>query len=567
VFSLPAVFLLASFTSQGFFVLIMKQSLQLKMGQHLTMTPQLQQAIRLLQLSTLDLQQEIQEALDSNPMLEVEDSFDSPAAPSNEFEDSDYVRTQEIAATGDSNSDDFSESYSGEITYNESSSGDEGFSATSFNEGEGFSESEGFGDTDNYSGTDDYSESATEWNEAIPADLPVDTSWDDVYQTNQASGSTNYDNDDGDFESRRAATDSLYDHLMWQLNLTPMSDRDRIIAMAIIDAVEPSGMLSVTLEDIYSGLISEWDDLELDEVEAVQHRIQQFDPCGACSQNLAECLTVQLHQFDPKTPFLAEAKLIAKQYLPLLASRDFRQLMRRTKLREDELSQAVTLIQSLNPRPGDIIASGDTEYVVPDVFVDKREGRWVVELNPEIAPRLRINSDYASLVKRADSSSDNTFLKDNLQEARWFLKSLQSRNETLLKVASCIVEKQRGFLDYGAEAMKPLVLHDIAEIVEMHESTISRVTTQKFMHTPQGIFELKYFFSSHVSTDSGGECSSTAIRALIKKLVLAENPKKPLSDSKITDLLGEQGIQVARRTIAKYRESLNIPPSNERKTL
>jgi RNA polymerase sigma-54 factor len=547
----------------------MKQSLQLKMGQHLTMTPQLQQAIRLLQLSTLDLQLEIQEALDSNPMLEVEDSFDTPAAPSNEFEDGDYVRTQEIAANGDGNSDDFSESYSGEATYSESSNeafsdskfGDDGFGETNFGE------SEGFGDTDNYTGTDDYSESATEWNEAIPSELPVDTSWDDVYQTNQASGSTNYDNEDGDFESRRAATDSLYDHLMWQLNLTPMSDRDRIIAMAIIDAVEPSGMLSVTLEDIFSGLVTEWDDLELDEVEAVQHRIQQFDPCGACSQNLAECLTVQLHQFDPKTPFLAEAKLIAKQYLPLLASRDFRQLMRRTKLKEEELSQAVTLIQSLNPRPGDIIASGDTEYVVPDVFVDKREGRWVVELNPEIAPRLRINSDYASLVKRADSSSDNTFLKDNLQEARWFLKSLQSRNETLLKVASCIVEKQRGFLDYGAEAMKPLVLHDIAEIVEMHESTISRVTTQKFMHTPQGIFELKYFFSSHVSTDSGGECSSTAIRALIKKLVVAENPKKPLSDSKITDLLGEQGIQVARRTIAKYRESLNIPPSNERKTL
>jgi RNA polymerase sigma-54 factor len=276
---------------------------------------------------------------------------------------------------------------------------------------------------------------------------------------------------------------------------------------------------------------------------------------------------VQLQQFDPKTPFLDSAKLIAKQYLPVLGSRDYRQLMRRTKLKEAELSQAVALIQSLNPRPGDMIANGDTEYVVPDVFVEKRDGRWIVELNPDIAPRLRINSDYASMVKRADSSTDNTFLKDNLQEARWFLKSLQSRNETLLKVASCIVEKQRGFLDYGPEAMKPLVLHDIAEIVEMHESTISRVTTQKYMHTPQGIFELKYFFSSHVSTDSGGECSSTAIRAIIKKLVSAENPKKPLSDSKITDLLAEQGIQVARRTIAKYRESLNIPPSNERKTI
>ena len=546
----------------------MKQSLQLKMGQQLTMTPQLQQAIRLLQLSTLDLQQEIQEALDSNPMLEVEDSFDTPTTPANEFEDGDYIRTQEIPANGESTGDDFNESYTGETSFSEGSNetGSDSFSDDKFGESS-FNESESFGETDNYSGTDDYSESATEWNEAIPNELPVDTSWDDVYQTSQSSGSTNFENDDNDFESRRAATDSLYDHLMWQLNLTPMSDRDRIIAMAIIDAVEPSGMLSVTLEDIHSGLISEWDDLELDEVEAVQHRLQQFDPSGACSQNLAECLSVQLNQFDSSTPFLTEAKLIAKQYLPLLASRDFRQLMRRTKLREDELSEAVSLIQSLNPRPGDMIASGDTEYVVPDVFVEKREGRWMVELNPEIAPRLRINSDYASLVKRADSSSDNTFLKDNLQEARWFLKSLQSRNETLLKVASCIVEKQRGFLEYGAEAMKPLVLHDIAEIVEMHESTISRVTTQKFMHTPQGIFELKYFFSSHVSTDSGGECSSTAIRALIKKLVIAENPKKPLSDSKITDLLGEQGIQVARRTIAKYRESLNIPPSNERKTL
>ncbi len=532
----------------------MKQSLQLKLGQQLTMTPQLQQAIRLLQLSTLDLQHEIQEALDSNPMLELEDSFDAPSTNSAENENSDYARSQEIAVASDGGGDNFSESYSGESTFSESNT-------------DKFADSEGFGETDNYTGTDEYSESATEWNEAIPADLPVDTSWEDVYQTNQASGSTNYDNDDGDYESRRGITDSLYDHLMWQLNLTPMSDRDRLIAMAIIDAVEPSGILSVTLQDIYEGFKAEWEDLDFDEVEAVQHRLQQFDPCGTCSQNLSECLVVQLQQFDPSTPFLSEAKLIAKQYLPLLASRDFRQLLRRTKLKEDELSQAVSLIQNLNPRPGDFIANGDTEYIVPDVFVEKREGRWVVELNPEIAPRLRINSNYASLVKRADSSSDNTFLKDNLQEARWFLKSLQSRNETLLKVASCIVEKQRGFLDYGPEAMRPLVLHDIAEIVEMHESTISRVTTQKFMHTPQGIFELKYFFSSHVSTDSGGECSSTAIRALIKKLVSAENPKKPLSDSKITDLLAEQGIQVARRTIAKYRESLNIPPSNERKTL
>jgi RNA polymerase sigma-54 factor len=545
----------------------MKQSLQLKIGQQLTMTPQLQQAIRLLQLSTLDLQQEIQEALESNPMLEMEEAFDSPGS-TNEYEGSeldkaDYTRQLEIAAeSGTDHGTDFTASE------NFSTTADNYSETTSYSEGsESFGETESFGESDVYGEGDGFSADAGEWSDSIPSDLPVDTSWDDVYQSSSSSSSSNYDNEDNDFESRRAATDSLYDHLMWQLNLTPMSDRDRVLAMAIIDAVEPSGMLSITIQDIFEGMRGDFEELELDEVEAVQHRLQQFDPCGVCSQNLSECLLVQLQQFDPKTPFLEAAKLITKHYLPVLGSRDYRQLMRRTKLKEAELSVAVALIQSLNPRPGDMIANGDTEYVIPDVFVDKRDGRWIVELNPDIAPRLRINSDYASMVKRADSSTDNTFLKDNLQEARWFLKSLQSRNETLLKVASCIVEKQRGFLDYGPEAMKPLVLHDIAETVEMHESTISRVTTQKYMHTPQGIFELKYFFSSHVSTDSGGECSSTAIRAIIKKLVSAENPKKPLSDSKITDLLGEQGIQVARRTIAKYRESLNIPPSNERKTI
>ncbi|UZJ44817.1 RNA polymerase factor sigma-54 [Marinimicrobium sp. C6131] len=501
----------------------MKQSLQLKLGQQLTMTPQLQQAIRLLQLSTLDLQQEIQEALDSNPMLEVEEVHEGPEEKSNDDRESDArngkdTRDGETPASTDSDSADL-------------------------------------GQTD------------SDWNDEIPNDLPVDTSWDDVYQSTPAASGSYEGDENSDYDSRRGTTDSLYDHLMWQLNLTPMSDRDRIIAMTLIDAVEPSGMLSISLEEIFEGLQNDWEELEYDEIVAVQHRLQQFDPCGVASQNLSECLLVQLQQMPADTPLLEAAKTIVRQYLPQLASRDYRQLMRRTRLKEHELRDAITLIQSLNPRPGDQIASGDVEYVVPDVFVEKREGRWVVELNPDIAPRLRINPDYASMVKRADSSTDNTFLKDNLQEARWFLKSLQSRNETLLKVATCIVEKQRGFLDHGAEAMRPLVLHDIAELVDMHESTISRVTTQKYMHTPQGIFELKYFFSSHVSTESGGECSSTAIRAIIKKLVASESPQKPLSDSKITALLAEQGIKVARRTIAKYRESLGIPPSNERKTL
>lgn len=502
----------------------MKQSLQLKLGQQLTMTPQLQQAIRLLQLSTLDLQQEIQDALDSNPMLEVteEEGGESGSEQKderNETENRDDYQTAEAAeqSASDSSERDLSES---------------------------------------------------EWDSDIPNDLPVDTSWDDIYQpTSTPSSSASSENDDFDFESRRTSTESLFDHLMWQLNLTPMSDRDRVIAMAIVDAVEPGGILSSGINEIYGGLADSLEDLEEDEVNAVLHRIQQFDPPGVAAHDLQECLLIQLRQLPPDTLHLQSAMTVVGEHLNLLGSRDYKQLMRKTKLKESELRDTILLIQRLNPRPGDQINAGETEYVVPDVFVSKEQDRWAVRLNPEIAPKIRINPEYASLIKRADSSSDNTFLRDNLQEARWFLKSLQSRNETLLRVASCIVEKQRGFLEYGAEAMKPLVLHDVAEAVGMHESTISRVTTQKYMHTPQGIFELKYFFSSHVSTDSGGECSSTAIRAIIKKLIVAENPRKPLSDSKIAELLAEQGIQVARRTIAKYRESLSIPPSNERKRL
>ncbi|TQV80174.1 RNA polymerase factor sigma-54 [Exilibacterium tricleocarpae] len=513
----------------------MKQSLQLKIGQQLTMTPQLQQAIRLLQLSTLDLQQEIQEALDTNPMLEVNEEEHSSTA-----EDASGLNGEAPKNDTDTNND----------TDNPT--------ADTTEPGTAASEDSGATPEDTADG---------DWNEEIPNDLPVDTSWEDVYQTTSSGSSLPSDGDDNDFETRRGTTDSLQDHLTWQLNLTPMSDSDRLIATAIIDAVDASGMLTITIEEIYQGLQATFEELELDEVMAVLHRVQQFDPVGVASQDLSECLLLQLRQLPADTPLLDAAKLIVSDYLGLLGSRDYKQLMRRAKLKEPELRDAVQLIQRLNPRPGDSISSGDIEYVVPDVFVSKQEDRWSVQLNPDIAPRIRINPDYASLVKRADTSTDNTFLRDNLQEARWFLKSLQSRNETLLKVASCIVEKQRGFLDFGAEAMKPLVLHDVAEDVGMHESTISRVTTQKYMHTPQGIFELKYFFSSHVSTDSGGECSSTAIRAIIRKLVAAENPKKPLSDSKITTLLADQGIKVARRTIAKYRESLGIPASNERKRL
>ncbi len=518
----------------------MKQSLQLKLGQQLTMTPQLQQAIRLLQLSTLDLQNEIQEALESNPMLEIsEDSSDS-------------------SHTSDSDSDEREPSTS-------ASENNESSEKTPSNDQDS-SDSSNNNET-SASDNDFESEVDSDWNNDIPSDLPVDTDWDEIYQPSSPVSSMPAGDDDFDFDSRRGSSESLQDHLQWQLNLTPMGERDRVIATAIIDSVGTNGHLQSSAEEICSGLSQELEEFEEDEFFAVLHRVQQFDPPGVAAQDLRDCLLIQLNQFTPDTPGLKAAKLIVKEYLTSLGARDYKLLMRRCKLKEPELKIAVSLIQSLNPSPGDQIESSETEYVVPDVFVVKTNDRWTVQLNPDLAPKIRINPNYAALVKRADSSDDNTFLRDNLQEARWFLKSLQSRNETLLKVATCIVEKQRGFLDYGAEAMKPLVLHDVAEDVGMHESTISRVTTQKYIHTPQGIFELKYFFSSHVSTDTGGECSSTAIRAIIKKLVAAENPRKPLSDSKITSLLADQGIQVARRTIAKYRESLGIAASNERKRL
>ncbi|GAA0787315.1 MULTISPECIES: RNA polymerase factor sigma-54 [Pseudomonadati] len=495
----------------------MKASLQLKMGQHLTMTPQLQQAIRLLQLSSLELQQEIQQALDSNPLLEMEDEFA-------EF----------------SNRNDQSKNQS-ETDFNE-------VSAPTVEK-----------DTSNV----DTAESMTK--EQMSDDLPMDTTWDEVYTASPmaTSGSGSMPSDDMPFQGE--TSEGLYEHLEWQKNLTPFSDTDLAIATAIIDAIDDTGYLTQSTEDILEAMGDE--NVELDEVEAVLKRIQHFDPIGVASRDLRECLLIQLMQYDPHTPHIDNAKILIKDYLDLIAGRDFRTLMRKTKLKEDELREAIELIQSLNPRPGSMITPQDDEYVIPDVSVMKKNGRWVVELNPDNMPKIGINQQYAAMAKSSKSQSDSQFIRGHLQEAKWFIKSLESRNDTLLKVSNCIVQFQQGFFEYGEEAMKPMVLNDIAEAVEMHESTISRVTTQKYMHTPRGLFELKYFFSSHVSTDDGGECSSTAIRAFIKKLVAAENQKKPLSDSKMADLLAEQGINVARRTIAKYREAMMIPPSNQRKSL
>jgi RNA polymerase sigma-54 factor len=369
------------------------------------------------------------------------------------------------------------------------------------------------------------------------------------------------------FENQAGAEDMLKTHLTWQLDCSHLSETDHDIGLAIIDSIDDNGYLTESVEDIHEGLIRQHETLEIDEVEAVLHLVQRFDPVGVAASSPSDCMAIQLGQYDPETAHLAKALVLVEKYLEQLASNDVALLKRRLQASDSELAEIIKLIQSTNPHPGHSISQNHAEYVVPDVYVSKHSGRWRVSVNPDHAPRLRVNDQYASLIKRSDSSAQNTYLKDHLQEARWFIKSLQSRNETMLRVATAIVERQHAFLDYGEEAMQPMVLRDIAELLEMHESTISRVTTHKYMHTPRGIFEFKYFFSSHVGTADGGECSATAIRAIIKKFVGAEKPEKPLSDNKIAILLGDQGINVARRTVAKYREALNIPPSNERKRL
>ncbi|HDP5436677.1 RNA polymerase factor sigma-54 [Escherichia coli] len=399
----------------------------------------------------------------------------------------------------------------------------------------------------------------------MPEELPLDASWDTIYTAGTPSGTSGDYIDDELPVYQGETTQTLQDYLMWQVELTPFSDTDRAIATSIVDAVDDTGYLTVPLEDILESMGDE--EIDIDEVEAVLKRIQRFDPVGVAAKDLRDCLLIQLSQFDKTTPWLEEARLIISDHLDLLANHDFRTLMRVTRLKEDVLKEAVNLIQSLDPRPGQSIQTGEPEYVIPDVLVRKHNGHWTVELNSDSIPRLQINQHYASMCNNARNDGDSQFIRSNLQDAKWLIKSLESRNDTLLRVSRCIVEQQQAFFEQGEEYMKPMVLADIAQAVEMHESTISRVTTQKYLHSPRGIFELKYCFSSHVNTEGGGEASSTAIRALVKKLIAAENPAKPLSDSKLTSLLSEQGIMVARRTVAKYRESLSIPPSNQRKQL
>ena len=507
----------------------MKPTLALKLGQQLRMTPQLQQAIRLLQLSTTDLELEIQEALDSNPMLEelLSDEL-------NESEEPTSLDPPEAEPSTDQKSM------------------DEGQISLSDPEVEG----ESIPDTSEEVSAD-----------IIAEELPVDSVWEDTFDDGISAANFQSSNDTDDyFDDRNSEDISIQSHLLEQINLLRLTDRDEFIALSIIDGLDNEGMLTIPLTDILESAPATWE-LEIEEVEAVLHLIQHLDPLGIAARDLGECLTIQLDSLPDNTPWKQEAVTIVQQYIQQLANRDYTLIARKTRLKELQLKEVLSLILSLNPKPGSNIAANKVEYIEPDVFVSKRNNRWVVELNQKSAPRIRVNPAYVSMIKRSDNSRDNMYLKDHLQEARWFIKSLRQRNDTLLRVATKIVEFQKGFFEYGEQAMKPLVLHDIARAVDLHESTISRVTSQKYMHIPSGVYELKYFFSSHVSTSNGGEISSTAIRALIKELVSKENPGKPLSDSKIAGLLADRKINVARRTIAKYRESLLIPPSNERKQL
>ena len=487
----------------------MKSSLQLRIGQSLTMTPQLQQAIRLLQLSSIELQAEIREALESNMMLEA-DEGEAPGGAEEAFS----AQREEPAPDPDA------------------------------------------------------AEPTSAGQDNIPNELPVDSGWDDIYDPGPGVARAAADpNSYEGFENLDSGEQTLREQLEWQLNLTPTSDRDRIIALAIIDSLDDDGYLSGAPEDIMAAVAADLAEVTSAEVEAVLRLIQAMEPSGVGARDLRECLEIQLRQAEPGQPHLEQARALVASHLDLLAARDYNRLMRKLKLDRDELARVIDLIQGLNPRPGGQLGAGRAEYIAPDVYVKKINGAWRVNLNTEVVPSLRINAAYAGMIRRADNSADNTSLKTHLQEARWLIKSLKSRGETLLRVATSIVERQRAFLEQGEEAMQPLVLHDIAAALGLHESTISRVTSHKYMHTPRGIFELKYFFSSHVSADNGGACSSTAIRARIKKLISAEAATRPLSDNKIALLLKQQGIQVARRTVAKYREAMAIPPSNERKRL
>ena len=468
----------------------MKPTLQLRIGQQLTMTPQLQQAIRLLQLPTLELQAQIQQALETNVMLEAEEEVDP-------------TTSLEALAENDRN-------------VNEATESDE-----------------------------PVVEISDEWTEPTAAES--ETPW---------SGSG-----DGLLEFEDEAGQTLQDHLVWQLELAHLPAAAMTIGRALIDAINDDGYLSETLHAIADTVAPELRASE-SEVEAVLAIIQQFDPPGVGARTVGECVELQLRQLDPGTPGLDAALILAHQHLELVAEQQFSLLQRQMHCSSEELDVALALVRSCHPRPGSTIQPVRTEYVVPDVYVRRSPQGWIVELNQASVPRLRLNESYAGMITRA---ADHAVLRTQLQEARWLLRSLEIRNDTMLRVARSIVERQSAFLDRGEESMEPMILKDVAEAVQMHESTVSRVTTGKYLHTPRGVFEFRYFFSSQVAGDDGAGVSSTAIRAKIRKLISQEPPERPLSDSHLAEMLSTDGVQVARRTVAKYREALGIPTSSERK--
>lgn len=496
----------------------MKQSLQLRTSQHLALTPQLQQSIRLLQLSTLELHQELEGLLIENPMLErVDDVLDNA------------VR---LLADGTINSTTPQSETEFKVVENTPQDSTE-ISAT--NEA-----TEQTSDVDAQSSSDDWS-----------------------FDEAPSSGSKSNDEEDGRPQLEAAQT-TLREHLLEQMRISIREPRDRALIELVIDAIDENGYLCETLEEIHASLPIDLC-VEPEELQFALNMLQSFEPEGVGARTTAECLAIQIQRF-PKIPFVTRrlALQIVQEYLPLFAQRDFTKLRKFLHCDDEDLREAQVVIRQCNPKPGLAFAAAKSDYVVPDVVVKKIGDEWQVMLNRDVMPRLRINHMYANLMKQ---QRGDTSLSPQLQEARWLIKNMRQRFDTILRVAQAIVERQYNFFTHGAVAMRPLVLREIADTLGLHESTISRVTTQKFMLTPHGMFELKYFFGSHVATETGGEASSTAIRALIKQLIGEEDQKKPLSDSKIADILGEQGMVIARRTVAKYREALKIPPVSLRKSL
>ena len=494
----------------------MKQGLQLKFSQQLTMTPQLQQAIKLLQLSTLELSQEITEQLYSNPLLEeITEDQDAENQLKKTNNEKTLTETSNLTAEELEEPSKNTERLSQETDQNDWDS-----------------------DFDNYS---------------------VQTQ--DIARINNNDGNIR---GEINLEQVHQVTQSLKDHLLWQLNLTNLNARDLSIAEMLTYSLDDNGLLTQNLSEIFEELDENNNEYE-SEILTVLTRLQQFDPPGVYARDLKECLLIQLNQLSQDTPFLKQAKILVLQFLEDIGKLNTDKLLKKTQLSLDELRGAISLVRSMNPYPGEFLQENDTEYITPDAYVIKTSDKWRAIINDDHNPRLRINETYKNLIRQSDNSRENQYLKDSLTEAKWFIKSLESRNETLLKVVNCIIELQEDFFEHGPVSMKPMILSDISEKLDLHESTISRVTTSKYLATPRGIYELKYFFSSHVATATGGECSSTAVSAILKELINAEVPHKPLSDNKLTELLKEQGINIARRTVAKYREGLGIPSSSDRK--